>query len=144
MKKNGISLVIVTAAVSIMLLLVSVASVVGSNAINSANFEEYKSVINRVSDNINEYYISNNKLPIKSSSVNISSVSDEFKENLIDNNDKTNKLFVVDMSLLEDKTIDKGSGTIEDQDVFLVAENTNNVYYMKGYKYKGKVYYGVQ
>lgn len=144
MKKNGISLVIVTAAVSIMLLIVSVASVVGSNAINSANFEEYKSVINRVSDNINEYYISNNKLPIKSSSVNISSVSDEFKENLIDNNDKTNKLFVVDMSLLEDKTIDKGSGTIEDQDVFLVAENTNNVYYMKGYKYKGKVYYGVQ
>lgn len=133
----------VTTAVAIMLLLVSVASVVGSNAINTANFDEYISVINRVSDNINEYYIKNNKLPITSNVVNISSISDDFKTDLIENNDKANRLYVVNISELEDKTINKGTGNIENQDVFLVAENTHNVYYMKGYKYKGKIYYGV-
>ena len=33
-------------------------------------------------------------------------------------------------------------GTTEDQDIFVVAENTNNVYYIKGFKYKGKTYFG--
>ena len=134
----------VTAAVTIMLLLVSVASVVGNNAINTANFDEYISSINRVSDNVNEYYIANNKLPITSDSVNISSISDDFKSDLIANNDKTNRLYFINIAALQDKTIKKGTGTIESQDVFLVAENTHNVYYMKGYKYKGKVYYGVE
>lgn len=27
------------------------------------------------------------------------------------------------------------------KDVFLVTENTNNVYYLKGFKYRGKVYF---
>lgn len=143
MNKKGISLVMATAAVTIMLLLISVASVVGSNAINTANFDEYISSINRVADDINEYHIANEKLPITSDSVNISSISDDFKSALIANNDKTNRLYVVDIVALEDTTIKKGNGTIESGDVFLVAENSHNVYYMKGYEYKGKVYYGV-
>ncbi len=143
-KKMGVSLIIVSTAVAIMLLLISVASVVGTNAIKSANFDEYISVLNRVSDEVNMYYIENEKLPVSSQTVvNYSTLPVEFKNTLNSKKDVNNKLFVVDVSLLKDKTIEKGKGSVEDQDVFLVAEDTHNVYYLKGFKYKSKMYYGV-
>lgn len=141
--KKGVSLVIVVTAVAIMLILVSVASVVGSNGIKSANFDEYISVINRVSDEVNMYYIENGKLPVKMEVLTYSSLPNEFKNTLNEKGDVNHKLYVVDTSLLEDKTIEKGKGDTENQDVFLVAEETHNVYYLKGFKYKSKMYYGV-
>ena len=44
-------------------------------------------------------------------------------------------------SKLNDYNIKKGRGNVENKDVFLVTENTNNVYYLKGFKYRGKVYF---
>ena len=38
-------------------------------------------------------------------------------------------------------TIKSGKSSVADRDVYVVATNTNNVYYLKGFKYKGKVYY---
>lgn len=143
-RKQGISLVMVIAAVVIMLVLISSAAVVGSNAIDSANFDEYILSVSRVSDLVNEYFLNNNNLPVTADVVNISSLPNEFKQQLVNNNDSSNKLYVVDIGLLKDSTIKKGRGTLISQDVFLVAEETNNVYYMKGYKYKSKTYYGVE
>ena len=45
------------------------------------------------------------------------------------------------ISKLNDYNIKKGRGNVENKDVFLVTENTNNVYYLKGFKYRGKVYF---
>ncbi len=143
-RKSGISLVIVATAVIIMLTLISVASVVGSNAITSANFDEYISNIRRVADDVNEYYVENKTLPVTSEIVTTSSLSDEFRGEATLNGDLNNKLFVIDVSLLKDSTIKNGTGTVQNQDVYLVAEDTNNVYYMKGFKYKSKTYYGVE
>ena len=143
-KKSGISLVIVATAVIIMLTLISVASVIGSNAITSANFDEYISNIRRVADDVNEYYIENKTLPVINEIVTASSISDEFKGEVTLNGDLNNKLFVIDVSLLKDSTIKNGTGTVQNQDVYLVAEDTNNVYYMKGFNYKSKTYYGVE
>ena len=142
-KRKGVSLVIVTTAVIIMLALISVAVVVGSNAITTANFDEYISSINRVADSINEYYLEKGSLPVTNDVVNISVVSNDFKQQLKENNDVSNRLYVVDVDKLEDATIKKGRGSLSSQDVFLVAEETHNVYYMKGFKYKSKIYYGV-
>lgn len=143
-RKSGISLVIVATAVIIMLTLISVASVVGSNAITSANFDEYISNIRRVADDVNEYYVENKTLPVTSEIVTTSSLSDEFRGEATLNGDLNNKLFVIDVSLLKDSTIKNGTGSVQNQDVYLVAEDTNNVYYMKGFKYKSKTYYGVE
>ena len=54
--KKGLSLSTVVIAISIMLILVSSVSVIGSSAITSANFEEYKS------NNKLQKYIDYNKL----------------------------------------------------------------------------------
>lgn len=139
--KKGVSLTTVIIAVSIMIILISSVSVIGSSAISSANFEEYKSSIERVSDEVNIYSIENKILPVTSEVVSADSLGNGLLSALNDNNDLSNKLHVVDIGKLNDYTFKKGRGTLQDKDVFVVAENTNNVYYLKGFKYKGKVYF---
>lgn len=139
--KKGFSLSTVVIAISIMLILISSVSVIGSSAISSANFDEYKSQIERVSDEINIYINENGNLPIKNEEVDINSLGTDFLNQARENGDTTNKFYVIDISKLNDYSLKKGNGNVEDKDVFLVAENTNNVYYLKGFKYRGKVYF---
>lgn len=139
--KKGFSLSTVVIAISIMLILVASVSVIGSSAISSANFDEYKSQIERVSDEINIYINENGNLPIKNEEVDINSLGTDFLNQARENGDTTNKFYVIDISKLNDYSLKKGNGNVEDKDVFLVAENTNNVYYLKGFKYRGKVYF---
>ncbi len=141
--KKGVSLIVAVAAITIMIILISAASVVGSGAIATANFEEYKALLNRVSDNVNEYYVENGSLPLNGEVVSFSALGSEFANAIVTNNDAANTLYVIDISKLKDSTITKGNGTVKDKDVFLVAANSNNVYYMKGFKYKSKVYFGL-
>lgn len=139
--KKGVSLVTVIIAVSVMMILISSVSVVGSNAISSANFEEYKSTIERVSNEVNIYINENKSLPVTNEFVAINSLGDDFVAEVKEKNDLSNKFYVVDVSKLSDYNIEKGKGSISDKDVFLVAENTNNVYYLKGFKYRGEIYF---
>ncbi len=139
--KKGLSLSTVVIAISIMLILVSSVSVIGSSAITSANFEEYKSNIDRVSDEVNIYVTDNGTLPVTNEVIAINSLSQDFLNQVKENGDLANKFYLVDISKLNDYNIKKGRGNVENKDVFLVTENTNNVYYLKGFKYRGKVYF---
>ncbi len=139
--KKGLSLSTVVIAISIMLILVSSVSVIGSSAITSANFEEYKSNIDRVSDEVNIYITDNGTLPVTNEVVAINSLGQDFLNQVKENGDLANKFYLVDISKLNDYNIKKGRGNVENKDVFLVTENTNNVYYLKGFKYRGKVYF---
>ncbi len=139
--KKGITMSVVLVAIVIMMLIISAATVVGTNAVSTANFEEFKSIISRVSDDINEYYVKNDELPVKNEIVATASLPQDMQSALSKNGDLDDKLYVVDMSKINDATLKKGRGTIESQDVFLVSETKQNVYYLKGYKYKSVVYY---
>lgn len=139
--KKGLSLSTVVIAISIMLILVSSVSVIGSSAITYANFEEYKSNIDRVSDEVNIYVTDNGTLPVTNEVVAINSLGQDFLNQVKENGDLANKFYLVDISKLNDYNIKKGRGNVENKDVFLVTENTNNVYYLKGFKYRGKVYF---
>lgn len=139
--KKGVTLSIVIVAIVVMLILISSASVVGTNAINTANFEKYKSNVSRVSDDVNEYFLENGELPIYLEAVLPASLNENFKSSLSMNNDINDKLYVVDVSKLNDPSVENGIGNLENQDVYLVAEKSQNVYYLMGYKYKEGVYY---
>lgn len=139
--KKGLSLSTVVIAISIMLILVSSVSVIGSSAITSANFEEYKSNIDRVSDEVNIYVTDNGTLPVTNEVIAINSLGQDFLNQVKENGDLANKFYLVDISKLNDYNIKKGRGNVENKDVFLVTENTNNVYYLKSFKYRGKVYF---
>lgn len=141
--KSGVTLIIVITATIVMMIIITSASVIGSGAIASANFEEYKSSLSRAQDNINVYFLDNNKLPVTNEIVSAASLGSDFYNTVVANSDENNKLYVVDVNLLNNDTIKKGRGTVANKDVFLVAENTHNIYYLKGFNYKGKVQYGI-
>ena len=141
-KKNGISMVVLLVAIVIMILLVSTAVVVGAGSITKANFEEYQSNVIRMSNLVNIYYTKNNELPIINKVLDAKSISYDFVNEVNSKGDEFNKLYIIDKSKLKMSTIDIGSGTIEDKDIFVVAENTNNIYYVKGFKFEGKAIHG--
>lgn len=143
MKKKGITLLVLIIAILVMLILISSAAVIGFNSINTANFDEYMSKLNRVSDDVNQYYLSNKKLPVTDEQVDALSLGDQFESEVITNNDSNNKLYVIDMSKIEDPSIKIGNGTVQNKDVFLVAENSQNIYYLNGFNYKSKTYFSL-
>lgn len=142
--KKGVTLLVVILAISIMLILISTASVIGSRSIITANFEEFNLELNRVLDEVNEYYISNGELPIRVENFSIESYQDFYDYLSVYTNDTASKFYIVDMDKLNDLTIEHGRGTTANKDVFLVAKNSHNVYYLAGFKYNKKTYYGLE
>lgn len=143
--KRGVTTTVIVLAVVIMFIILTTATVIGSRNIQTVSYEEYVSQLTRVSDAVNEYVLQNGTLPTLSSNevVAKASFTEDLKNELTANGDLNNNLYVVDMSKISVNNVSKGNGTTSNRDVFLVAENTNNVYYYKGYKFRGTMYYGV-
>lgn len=141
--KKGVTMSVVLIAVVIMLILITSAAVVGSSSISTANYEDFKSIVNRLSNNVNEYYLKNAELPIKNEVIAADSLEDSFKKELEKKGDLNKKLFVIDMAKINDATIVIGRGATSSEDIFLVAEESQNIYYLKGHEYKKNRYYGV-
>lgn len=142
--KNGISMMMLVIATAVMLILVTSASVIGISSVNTANFEEYKSVLSRISDDVNYYYVENGSLPVKNEGsgvevVDALSLGLEFYNQVVDSGDESDELYIIDMEKLEDSTVKFSN----ENDVFLVANNSHNIYSLNGYIYKSKVYYKI-
>lgn len=141
--KKGITMSVVLIAVVIMLILITSATVVGTTSISTANYEDFKSIVGRVSNNVNEYYVKNNELPVKNEVVATDSLSESFQDELEKKGDLNKKLFIIDMTKINDSTITIGRGNSTSEDIFLVAEDSHNIYYLKGHEFKRVKYYGV-
>ena len=142
--KKGITVSILVITIVIMFSLVTTATVIGTRSIQTASYEEFLSKVVRVSNDVNKYVVDNEQLPTTSEIIAKEGLPDGLKAELNNNNDATNNLFVIDMTKLRTESVNIGKGTVADMDVFVVAENTNNVYYLKGIEYRGTMYYGVQ
>lgn len=142
--KKGVTLSILVIAVTIMFMLISSATVVGTKALNSASYEEFKSQISRVLDKSNKYIIEEKELPISSYEVvSKGDISYEFATEISNNGDAMNNLYIVDINKLKLSGLALGNGTVDDKEVFLIAEDTNNIYYYKGFKYKNEWHHGL-
>lgn len=139
--KSGITFSVVSVAIVIMLVVISSASIIGTRAISTANFEEYKSEISRVSDNVNEYYVKNKTLPVTNEIIDINTLDNALKNEIIQKGDNYATMYVIDISLIKDTSIKNGNGDVLSKDVYLLSDKTQNVYYLKGFKYNGTVYY---
>ena len=142
-RKKGVTTTVIVLAVIIMFIILTTATVVGSRSIDTVNYEEYKSQLTRVSNSLNEYVTKNDELPTSGQIIAKANLTEDLTNEIIENGDTNNDLYVVDMSKLDVNNVNKGTGSIDDRDIFLVAENSNNIYYYKGYKFRGTMYYGV-
>jgi len=142
--KKGITVSILAITVILMFIIVTTATVIGTNAIRTAAYEEFLGKIERVSNSVNKYVVDNKMLPTTLEVVAKEGLPTELRAEITKNNDDSNNLFVIDMTKIRVESVNIGKGTVSDMDVFIVAENTNNVYYLKGVEYKGNSYHGVQ
>lgn len=143
-RKKGITTLVIILSVFIMFIILTTATVIGSRNINTVNYEEFMSKLNRVSNTVNEYILKNDNMPILDSHTVIAktNLTEDLKTELQRNGDfENNNLYVIDMNKLNVNNVNIGIGTVQDRDVFLIAEDTHNIYYYKGYKYRNKMYY---
>ena len=146
--KKGVTMIILAISLAIMLTLATSTVLIGNGYVNEAKLDTFKTNMSAVSDNVNAYVLKNSKLPISDSNVQsviYTEYGEDFKNEVIAKNDVKNKLYVVDINKLDNNVLNSlevGKGQLSNNnDVFLVAENSNNVYYLKGFKYRGKMYY---
>jgi len=142
-RKSGVTTTVIVLAVVIMFIILTTATVVGSRNIDTVNYEEFRSQLTRVSDGVNEYYIENDELPVTGHIVAKANLTEALTNELTANGDINNDLYIIDMSKLDINNVTRGNGNLEDRDLFLVAEDSNNIYYYKGYKFRKTMYYGV-
>lgn len=142
-RKRGVTTAVIALAVVIMFIILTTATIVGSRNIDTVNYEEFNSQLTRVSDGVNEYYLTNEELPTTGQIVAKANLTEALANELNANGDLDNDLYIVDMSKLDINNVTRGNGNLEDRDLFLVAENSNNIYYYKGYKFRNTMYYGV-
>lgn len=141
--KKGVTVSMLALTIVLMSIIVGIVGVVGAGAIKTANYEEFTSKLTRVHDEVNKYIIQNKTIPTTNEIISKQGLDESLTLEISKNNDTNNNLFVLDMNKLKLENVNIGKGTIEDLDVFIVAENTNNVYYLKGIEYKGQKYFGM-
>lgn len=147
MKKKGISLVILIVTITVIIILSSVVTITGYNAINNSNKFKFASEILYVESMVDSYRENNNgKYPssylvyIDMSKIEAKDVDKQFKnEDIKDNTLILNK---IDFSLLNPSKLIYGmSNEPESDDIYAISSTTGKVYYVKGAKIGTNNYY---
>ncbi len=149
MNKKGISLVILVITIIIMIVLASVIVYVSSDAFNNSKKAAFALELEQVEELVETYYLNNNELPIDSSEsydkatlVALISTGSDFLSNEITlNGDDDEVFYKIDISQLPIEEISRGMKIDGDTaDIFVVASDSFNVYYVKGERV-GEEYY---
>ncbi|MBQ8042653.1 MAG: hypothetical protein IJ272_00690 [Clostridia bacterium] len=144
--KRGIALVALAISIVVMLLIAGIAIVQINNVIFETEKEQFIVELSTIKEKIKERYLLAGSLPVK---VSVEYTADELKAQLTDtshqalleseitaNKDTNNTFLVVDLEKMEIDTDQRGKSQ-QDIDVFIVASNTLNVYYLKGVEIEG-------
>lgn len=142
--KRGITLSIMAITVTIMVIVISTATIIGTNTMKAASYEEYISKIKRVEDEVNFYIESEGILPITGEVISKTGCKPEFINVLNANGDSQNDLYIIDMNKLNVISVNIGYGSVDDNDIFLITSNTNNIYYYGGFKYDGRIVFDIE
>lgn len=142
--KKGITISILSITIAVMFILVTTATAIGASSINSVMYEEYISKLTRVSTDINAYYIKNKELPITGEIIVKSDLNNDINDEISNNNDNLEELYIVDMTKLKSYNVNIGYGSSDESDFFVVTKDSHNLYYLKGFKYKGRTYYSAK
>ena len=136
MKKNnkkGVSLVALVATIFIMLIIAGTVTVSFSNIYNSTRKKEFANEIYSIQKLVDQYYFRNNEYPVKEGTTTTVSI-----------NGANLSLSEIDLYELGANETNRGQRKEgNNDDVYLVSEETGKVYYKKGWKIGDNTYYNL-
>ena len=150
--KKGISLIVLVITIAVLLIISSAVIYTSADASNNAKLVAFASDLQQVEDLVTEYYITNNELPILTETsyteatlvASIEEGADELSGEITLNGDTNTTFYKIDMSKLDISSTSRGVEKDGDlTDVFVIAEDTMNIYYLKGLKVAGKYYFSL-
>ena len=142
--KKGVSLVVLIITIIVMIILTGIAISQTDNILGEIEKDEFVVELSEIEDKIREYYLLTGTLPVET---NLTYTANEIKTKIANqsqmdllekeinmNNDVENMFFVVNTDALGVE-IDERGKLQQETDVFVVASNTLNVYYLMGHEY---------
>ena len=148
-KIKGLSLISLTIAVVILII---ISSLLIYNAKNGVKIRAYKMLQNDVQlleDKVNAYYVKYSAIPAEIEYKNTTLLERMFNENKKSPNDGE-EYYVIDLKALEGVTLNYGKdyeniSTEDDtrkyEDVYIINKESHHIYYVKGINFDGKWYY---
>lgn len=126
---KGITITVLVVTVVILLILTSTIIMKAESYKNVNKLNNLYADIKLLEDKVLEYHNDYGILPTK-------------EEKITPNRSMENgEYYEIDLSQLENLTLNYGKGSIGDKDIYIVNKNTLDVYYYKGIEYEGSLYY---
>lgn len=140
MKKNnkGITLVSLVIVIVVMFIIASITVNISFDRFEINNLKKMLSDLELLEDKVNNYYLEYNELPIVSEYTCIKT----FEKNSGDNDN----YYIINLEALDKGiALNYGKDGFENpnnsDDVYIINEQSHNIYYAKGIEMKGKYYY---
>lgn len=151
-KEKGVTLITLTVVIAVLIILADVIIYNAKDHLKLENLKAMQSDIDNLKDKISVYYAQNGKIPASVKYTNIKHLKDA---NLISSTVDTGDFLVIDLSVIENLTLNKGRDfekiktweTLTDEqakeytDLYIINEASHNIFYVAGILVDEKVYY---
>jgi len=147
--KRGISLVVLVITIIVTVIVTTLTILQIDNVMGEINRDDFIVEVTTIEDKIKEYYLLTGSLPVIESN---QYTADELKEKLAEgtksllyneivaNEDVANTFYEIDISKLGIEITERGLKK-DATDIYVVATNSLNVYYLKGCDIEGTMYF---
>lgn len=132
--ERGITVVSLVAIVVILLILTTTIVININTGEDYANYRKMCADIDTLKDRILIYYNNYGEIPKTDIKINARSISEAAGE--------TGDFYTVDLGKLSNLTLNYGTG--EGDNVYIINENSLNIYYLHGIEYEGNVVHAKQ
>ena len=151
--QKGITMIILTIAIIVLVLVSNILIYNAKDGVYIEHLENMYADIETIRDKVIEYSIQYGALPANTNVEYSLNGKDDLKENWISTEELEHKFYVVDLKSLEGISLNYGRDyekvnseiTSEEisklEDIYIVSEISQNIYYVKGISVEGKKYY---
>lgn len=135
--QKGITLVVLIVTIVILAILASVTIMHFDSGTDIRNYNYMCADIELLKNKVLVYYNNNKTLPIIGDPiVNVkSTIQDQATSRDNDN------YYQIDLSKLSNVTLNYGGGNVSDKNIYVINEQSHEIYYFKGTVYEGITYY---
>lgn len=144
MRKNIVKSESGVTLVTLMFIIIIMAILVGAVVTNIdvgadiRNYQYMRADIELLEDKVMVYYNKNSSLPTKGEPFEITKTDLKEQTSKRDNSN----YYQIDISLLNNITLNYGGGK-DDEDIYIINEQSHEIYYLKGVLYEENMYYTI-